>query len=52
MTMFMHNFGGQTGCILGWDKIIYLMSNTQGVVTQSPEPKAHVKSDWQLKTKN
>ena len=33
-------------------KIIYLISNTQGVVTQSPEPTAHVKSDWQLKTKN
>ena len=44
--------GGQTGCILGWDKIIYVMSNTERVVTQSPEPKAHVKSDWKLKTKN
>ena len=25
------------------------MKNTQEVVTQSPEPEAHVKSDWQLK---
>ena len=26
------------------DKIIYLMSDTQGVVSQSPEPQAHDKS--------
>ena len=26
------------------DKIIYLMSHTQGVVSQSPEPRAHDKS--------
>ena len=25
------------------DKIIYLMSHTQGVVSQSPEPRAHDK---------
>ena len=45
--------GEGTGCILGYkDKMIYLMSNTHGVVTQSPEAKAHVRSDWQLQTKN
>ena len=26
------------------DKVIYLMSDTQGVVSQSPEPRAHDKS--------
>ena len=32
-------------------KIIYLMSDTQGVVSQSPEPRAHDKSVWQYKRK-
>ena len=39
-------WGEGTGCILGYkDNMIYLMSNTHGVVTQSPEAKAHVRSD-------
>ena len=38
--------------IKSWtDKIIYLVSDTQGVVSQSPEPRAHNKSVWQYKRK-
>ena len=32
--------------------MIYLTSNAKGVVTQTPEPEAHVKRDSPLKTKN
>ena len=46
-------FWGQTGCILGWDKIIYLMSNTHGVVTQSPSRRLMLKviDNWKLRIK-